>query len=169
MLIILLALPTLASAGLVRVEVKEHLPFAGGVSFGRSGSYELVEGRLHFEADPKDPANARIADLALAPVNDRGQIEYWADFTLLHPTDPAKGNGTLLYDVHNRGNKLALWTFNDGARTNAPRDAEHAGHGFLMREGYTVLWTGWSGEIQDDGTGASSADCPSRGTPTVPP
>lgn len=153
LLILLLALPTLASAGIVRVEVKEHVPFADGVSFGRSGTYELVEGRLHFEADPKDPANARIADLALAPVNDRGQIEYWADFTLLYPTVPAKGNGTLLYDVHNRGNKLALWTFNDGVRTNTPRDADHAGHGFLMREGYTVLWTGWSGEIMDDGTG----------------
>lgn len=145
--------PALASAGLVRVEVKERVPFAGGVSFGRSGSYELVEGRLHFEADPKHPANARVADLALAPVNDRAQVEYWSDFTLLYPADPAKGNGTLLYDVHNRGNKLALWTFNDGERSNTPRDVEHAGHGFLMREGYTVLWTGWSGEIQDDGTG----------------
>lgn len=150
---LLVALPTFAKAGLVRVEVKEHVPFAGGLSFGRSGSYELIEGRLHFEADPKDPANARITDLALAPVNDRGQVEYWADFTLLYPTDPAKGNGTVLYDVHNRGNKLALWTFNDGVRTNTPRDAEHAGHGFLMREGYSVLWTGWSGEIQDDDTG----------------
>lgn len=152
-LFLLFAFPTLASAGLVRVEVKEQVPFAGGISFGRSGSYTLVEGRLFFEADPKDPANAPITDLALAPVNDHGQIEYWADFTLLFPTDPAKGNGTLLYDVHNRGNKLALWTFNDGVRTNTPRDAEHAGHGFLMREGYSVLWTGWSGEIQDDGTG----------------
>lgn len=152
-LFLLVAMPTFASAGLVRVEVKEHLPFAGGASFGRSGTYELVEGRLHFEVDPKDPVNARITDLALAPLNERGQVEYWADFTLLHPTDPAKGNGTLLYDVHNRGNKLALWTFNDGVRTNTPRDEEHAGHGFLMREGYTVLWTGWSGEIQDDNTG----------------
>ena len=48
-------LPTLASAGLVRVEVKEQAPFAGGISFGRSGRYELVEGRLFFEADPVQP------------------------------------------------------------------------------------------------------------------
>lgn len=144
--------PGLSFAGLVRVEVKERVPFADGQSFGRSGAYELVEGRLFLEADPKDPANARIADLALAPTNERGQVEFWADFCLLMPADPAKGNGTLLYDVHNRGNKLALWTFNDGVRSNAPRDPEHAGHGFLMREGYSLLWTGWSGEIQDDGT-----------------
>ncbi len=151
--LLLLAIPTLAAAGLVRIEVNERLLFADGVSFGRSGCYEIVEGRLHFEADPKDPANARITDLALAPVNERGQIEFWADFTLLMPADPAKGNGSLLYDVHNRGNKLALWTFNDGALSNEPHDASHAGNGFLMNEGYSVLWTGWSGEIQDDGTG----------------
>ncbi|NLT69803.1 MAG: hypothetical protein GXX91_03810 [Verrucomicrobiaceae bacterium] len=148
-----LFLPTLASAGLVRIEVKERLPFSDGLSFGRSGSYEVIEGRLFFEADPKDPANARITDVALAPVNEKGQIEYWADFTLLKPVDPAKGNGTLLYDVHNRGNKLALWTFNDGVRSNTPRDVEHAGHGYLMDEGYSVLWTGWSGEIEEDGQG----------------
>src|SRR5690606_12560179 len=148
-----LFLPTLASAGLVRIEVKERIPFAEGLSFGRSASYEVIEGRLFFEADPKDPANARITDVALAPVNEKGQIEYWADFTLLKPVDPAKGNGTLLYDVHNRGNKLALWTFNDGVRSNTPRDVEHAGHGYLMDEGYSVLWTGWSGEIEEDGQG----------------
>jgi hypothetical protein len=138
-------------AELVRVEVGERVPFAGGTSFGRSGAYEIIEGRLFFEVDPDDEANARIADLALAPKNEQGRVEFWADFALLTPADPAKGNGTLLYDVHNRGNKLALWTFNDGVRSNAPRDAEHAGNGFLMREGYSVLWTGWSGEIQEDG------------------
>ncbi len=148
-----LLFPTLLSAGIVRVEIKERVPFAGGISFGRSGTYELVEGRLHFELDPEDSANSRITDLGLAPLNERGQVEFWSDFTLLMPADPRKGNGTLLYDVHNRGNKLALWTFNDGVRTNIPRDPEHAGNGFLMREGYVILWTGWSGEIQDDGSG----------------
>ncbi len=153
LLLIALLWPALSFAELVRVEVKERVPFAAGQGFGRTGSYELVEGRLFFEADPKDPANARIADLSLAPTNGRGRIEFWADFTLLMPADPSRGNGCLLYDVHNRGNKLALWTFNDAERSNVPRGAEHAGHGFLMREGYSVLWTGWSGEIQDDGTG----------------
>jgi len=159
-LLFTLLLPTLASAGLVRVEVLERAPFAGGTAYGRSGSYEIIKGRLHFELDPKDTANARIVDLALAPVNESGRVEFWSDFTLLLPTDPVKGNRTLLYDVHNRGNKLALWTFNEGVRSNAPRDPEHAGNGFLMREGYSVLWTGWSGEIQDDSTGRLLAGIP---------
>lgn len=139
-------------AGLVRVQISSRTPFADGMNFGNTGSYEIVGGRLHFESDPADPANARIADLPLAPTNEEGFVESWADFVLLLPADPAKGNGTLLYDVHNRGNKLALWTFNDAVRTNAPRDAEHGGNGFLMRRGFSLLWTGWSGEIEDDGT-----------------
>lgn len=147
-------------ADLARIEVRKRTPFAEGASYGRSGVYEIINGRLHFELDPKDPANARIVDLALAPVNGRGRVEFWSDFTLLKPVDPAKGNGTLLYDVHNRGNKLALWTFNEGVRTNTPAGPEHAGNGFLMREGYSVLWTGWSGEIQDDGTGRLLAGIP---------
>lgn len=147
-------------ADLVKIEVNDRAPFAEGASYGRSGVYEILNGRLHFELDPKDPANARIVDLALAPVNERGRVEFWSDFTLLKPVDPAKGNGTLLYDVHNRGNKLALWTFNEGVRTNTPAGPEHAGNGFLMREGYSVLWTGWSGEIQDDGTGRLLAGIP---------
>lgn len=149
-----------AFADIVKIEVRDRAPFADGVSYGRSGAYEIINGRLHYEIDPKNPANERIADLALAPVNERGRVEFWSDFTLLKPANPAKGNGTLLYDVHNRGNKLALWTFNDGVRTNTPTGPEHAGHGFLMREGYSVLWTGWSGEIQDDHTGRLLAGIP---------
>jgi hypothetical protein len=149
-----------AFAELVKIEVRNRLPFPEGVSYGRSGAYEIINGRLLFEIDPKDPANARIVDLTLAPINGDGQVEFWSDFTLLKPVDPTKGNGTLLYDVHNRGNKLALWTFNDGVRSNSPTGPEHAGNGFLMREGYSVLWTGWSGEIQDDETGRLLAGIP---------
>ena len=158
--LITLSIPAIAFAGLIRVEVKERAPFAEGASFGRSGAYELINGRLFFEVDPKDSANARIADLALAPVNEEGLVEFWSDFTLLAPLNPAKGNGSLLYDVHNRGNKLALWTFNEGTRTNTPSKLDHAGNGFLMREGYSVLWTGWSGEVQDDDTGRLLAGIP---------
>lgn len=144
--------PRSARAEVVSVEIRERTPFAEGRPFGNTGAYEILNGRLFFEADPEDDANARIADIERAPRNDRGLVEWWADFSLLVPVDPNKGNGALLYDVHNRGNKLALWTFNEGERSNDPRDLVHAGNGFLLREGYSVLWTGWSGEILADGT-----------------
>ena len=136
----------LAHARVVRVEIRERGPFAGGHEFGKVGAYEKIVGRLHCEVDPDHSAQARIADIKLAPRNARGRVEFWTDFFLLKPADPKRGNGRLLYDVNNRGNKLALWTFNE-ARGNNPTTLADAGNGFLMRNGWSVLWCGWSGEV----------------------
>ena len=134
-------------ARVVRLEVDERAPFAGGHSFARTGPYEKIVGRLYIEVDPSDPANARVSDLKLAPMNDRGRVEVWTDFFLLKPADPGRGNGRLLYDVANRGNKVALGSFNGGGG-NDPATLEHAGDGFLMEEGYSILWSGWSGDVE---------------------
>lgn len=149
-----------ASAEVVRIQIEQRRPFANGAGFGNTGAYESISGRLFFAVDPESPANDRITDLDLAARNGNGQVEFWADFFLLQPVDPAKGNGRLLYDVHNRGNKLALWTFNEGERTNEPVSMEHAGNGFLFRQGYSLLWTGWNGDVAADGTGRLLAGLP---------
>jgi hypothetical protein len=134
------------AAEVVRVEVRERGLFVQGYAFGRSGPYEKIVGRLHFEVSPDDAANAGITDIKLAPRNSRGRVEFWSDFFLLKPLDPQRGNRRLLYDVNNRGNKLALWTFNE-ARGNNPTTLADAGNGFLMHQGYSVLWCGWSGDV----------------------
>lgn len=136
----------------VLVEVAERSAFAEGRSFGPAGAYERIRGRMYLETDPLAEANGRISDLKLAPRNAGGKVESWTDFFLLKPADAKKGNGLLLYDVNNRGNMLALWTFNDGERTNDPKTAAHAGNGFLMRHGYALLWCGWNGKVQADDT-----------------
>jgi hypothetical protein len=146
---LLIALP--AAAEVVRIEIRETIPFAGGREFGAAGAYERISGRLWVALDPEAPANARVHDLRLAPRNAAGRVEGWTDFCLLKPVQPGKGNGRLLYDVANRGNKLALWTFNGGERSNDPHNDAHAGNGFLMRAGWSLLWTGWNGEVQEDG------------------
>ena len=151
LLVVLAGRPTLTEASIVRVEVAERMPFADGHRFEHSGPYEKLKGRIHIEVDPDDPANAQIHDLKLAPRNPRGRVECWTDFFLLKPLDPRRGNGRILYDVSNRGNKLALETFN-GARSNNPTTLADAGNGFLMRHGYSVLWTGWNGDVLADGT-----------------
>jgi len=139
--------PAALDAQVVRVEVDERVPFAGGHSFAGTGPYEKIVGRLHIEVDPNNPANGRVSDLGQAPTNQRGRVEIWTDFFLLKPVDPGRGNGRLLYDVANRGNKVALGSFN-GAGGNDPSTLEHAGDGFLMEEGYSILWSGWSGDVQ---------------------
>lgn len=127
-----MTLLALLLAEVVRVEVVSRDPFPGG--------YTKISGRLFYEVDPANEANARVCDLALAPRNARGRVEFWSDFVLLAPE---RGNGRLLYDVNNRGNKLALGAFNNRGG-NDPAE----GNGFLMRQGYAVLWCGWNGDVK---------------------
>ena len=149
-----------AHGEVVNVEVTGQGAFADGKPFGATGPYEFIEGQLHFAVDPGDPANDRIADLQLAPQNDEGLVEFSSDFFMLKPVDPSRGNRRILYDVDNRGNKLSLWSFNEGERTNTPRTEEHAGNGFLLREGYTLLWCAWNTDVQEDGENRLEIDVP---------
>ncbi|MBV8775160.1 MAG: hypothetical protein JO166_22915, partial [Deltaproteobacteria bacterium] len=120
-------------------------------SFGNVGVYEKIVGRGLAEVDPAHPLNAGIINIGKAPTNAAGRVEYTFDFYLLKPADLRRGNRRLFYDVVNRGNKLALNNLNDAARINDPCRAAHAGNGFLMRQGYSLLWSGWQGDIEEGG------------------
>jgi hypothetical protein len=76
-------------------------------------------------------------------------VEYVTDVELLRPADAARGNRVLLFEVPNRGNKLALGAFNAGVPAGAAeRNAlAAAGDGHLMREGYTLVWLGWQADV----------------------
>ena len=144
-IVYLLAVLCIASAraAVTRIEIVSSGPFAGGKPFGEVGPYVRITGRFHGELDPLLPANKGIVDLNKAPRNARGWVEYSADFDILTPADRAKGNGTLIYDVNNRGNKRLVHLLNDVPASNALDRPEQAGDGFLMRHGFTVVWSGW--------------------------
>ena len=152
-LALLLAAPAAADARVTRIEIERvESPTFEGRSFGDAGPYEKLVGRVHAEVDPDAPENAVIADIELAPRNARGMVEYSADLIILRPVDPSRGNGRLFYEANNRGRLLSLNRLNDApTATSDPSSAEDAGNGFLMREGYTFVASGW------DAT-ASSAD-----------
>ena len=132
-----------ANAEVTRIEIASQTPFLGGQAFGATGPYVRVTGHFHGELDPGHPANRIIVDIRNAPRNARGNVAYSADFDILRPADPAKGNGTLLYDVSNRGSKRIMAMLNDAPQSNALDAPEHAGDGFLMRHGFTIAWSGW--------------------------
>ncbi len=136
-----------ARAELRFLEILSREPFAGGMAFADTGPYEKIVAVARFAVDPKQERNKVIVDLDLAPSNRDGKVEFEADVCILMPKDPAKGNGALLYDVNNRGNKLALGFFNRAVNTNDPKTREDAGDGWLFRRGYTVVWSGWIGEL----------------------
>ena len=139
-----------AEARITRIEItRVEAPTFGGASFGAVGQYDKLVGRAFGEVDPRDPDNAVIEDLALAPRNARGMVEYAMDIYLLKPHDLALGNGTILWDAVNRGNKVALALFNMGAvGGNEPTGA---GDGFLQQQGYTLVWSGWQPDVAPGG------------------
>jgi len=57
-------------------------PAFGGQSFGSVGPYEQLDGIASGEIDPKDPLNAVIQDIDLAPRNSRGKVEYSMDISI---------------------------------------------------------------------------------------
>ena len=143
---------------ILRLDLTETTAFDGR-SFDGVGQYKLWSGSVVGELDPAHPDNARIVDLALAPRNARGRVEYRTDVAILAPADAAAGNGWLLYDVVNRGNKLALTRLCQGADGNGIATAPDAGDGLLMRQGYAIAWSGWQGDTPA-GMGRMTADFP---------
>ena len=143
----------------VHLDLTRRVSFAGGHAFGDTGPYERLVGRAEFELDPEEPANQNIVDLDKAPRNSHGLVEFSADVDILKPVDLSHGNRRLLYDVNNRGNRTVLRTFNDATPNPDPSSLAHAGNGFLMRQGYTVVWSGWQGDLEPAGT-LLTADLP---------
>ena len=150
-LLALLLSPSAVHAEVTALDIYRREPFADGAAFGDTGPYEKLVGVARFAVDPQDPRNKDIVDLQLAPRNRDGKVEFESDVYLLAPKDLAKGNRALLYDVNNRGNKLALGMFNSGGGGNDPATQADAGNGFLFRRGYTVVWCGWIGELLPGG------------------
>jgi uncharacterized protein (TIGR03437 family) len=147
-------LPPAAEARVVRLQIASRDSFASGTTYGSAGAYEKIRGTVFFEVDPSDPWDKVVFDLDKAPLNSRGKVEFSADFYILKPVDLSKGNGALLADVPNRGSKVILGYFNDApgtANANDPTVALDAGNGFLLRQGYTLVWVGWSAGVVPGG------------------
>src|SRR5829696_933259 len=96
---------SLADARVVRLRIERREVVLNGRTFGAAGPYEKLVGKVDFGLDPSLPANGIIVDLTLAPRNARGEVESSADFYMLKPIEPRRGNGRLFYEVGNRGGK----------------------------------------------------------------
>ena len=137
------------SAEVVRIEVQSRSDLVGGQAFGAAGSFEKIAGRIFFAVDPSLPANRIVVDLDKAPRNAVGKVEFSSDFFLIKPKDIARGNGAVLYEVSNRGGKGMLGVFNHATGSADPKTPSDMGDGFLMRQGYTLLWVGWQFDVPE--------------------
>ena len=126
LMLVAIASQAAVEARITRIEiVSVESPTAKGQSFGTVGPYERIVGKAYGEVDPKDPRNAIITDIQLAPRNARGKVEYVATFTIVKPIDMTRASGILMYTAVNRGN---------GAAAPGP-------------EGHVSVVSGWQGDV----------------------
>src|SRR5215213_8768800 len=121
----------MTSRNQIRLEISSTTPFAGGGAFGNTGAYERLLGKAHYAIDPDEDGLPDIVDLELAPRNADGLVEFSATVDIIKPVDLNKGNNRT------------------GADMTSPA---YAGDGFLMRQGYTLMWSGWQGDLIDQGS-----------------
>ena len=140
---------SVTEARVVRLRIERREVILNGRAFGAAGAYEKLIGKVDFGLDPALPRNADIVDLKLAPRNGRGEVEASADFYMLKPVEPRRGNGRLFYEVGNRGGKSLLQTFQKAAGSPDPAKETEFGDGALMRQGFTLLWMGWQWDVPE--------------------
>ena len=150
--------PAPQAAGIVdRFEVVSSVDAYGGATpAGAAGPYTVITGIVHGRLLPSHADNAGIVDIASAPTDAGGYVDYTTDVVILRPKTAATARRVLFYDVVNRGNKLGMASFVGGGTltTGAPPDATFPS---LLSAGSTVVWSGWQGNIAQTGAGATAS------------
>ncbi|MEE2885144.1 MAG: alpha/beta hydrolase domain-containing protein [Chloroflexota bacterium] len=131
----------------VNLNVERTSLFAGGESFGEGGQYQLIEGTVYFAVDPSDSVNDRVTDIHLGVNGKNGMVSFSSDFAILMPLESAKSCRRIVFDVVNRGRKTVMGNFNSAEGSTDPGGPIDPGNGFLLRNGYTIVWCGWQYDV----------------------
>ena len=131
----------------------------GGASFGNIGTYTYFLAEATGKVKATDPCAVTIVDLKTGG-DSSDTVTYTFDVVILKPTDASKVNGTLLYEVVNRGRTIALAALQDSDTMNIydalrpvmPTAATGvvrglgAGNAFILNQGMTIVLSGWQGD-----------------------
>jgi hypothetical protein len=127
-----------ASAEVVRVDVRSRSDF---------GTHERVIARVHYAVDPRLPANQRITDLAVAPKNANGRVEFDGDLLMFIPKRADTARGTVFLEVVNRGRDQSLGLMSDARQRDLAPENWNLGDRFLLAQGFTVAFLGWQFDV----------------------
>ena len=130
-----------------------------GASFGTVGTYTYILSEATGKVSANDSCAPTIVDLKNA-ADANGNVRYKFDVIVLMPTDQAKSSGSLLYIVNNRSSTSSLEKLLDGSANDlftnvspviptsgaAATAGTGAGNGFLMKQGMTIVFSGWQGD-----------------------
>jgi hypothetical protein len=145
----LIATPV-AHARITQITILKRGIAFGGYSFPLTGQYEFITGIAKGEVNPGNPQNAIITDIALAPRNQNGNVEYSHNFYILKPVNLNQGNHKMMYEPPNRGGKTYQTLNNTPTGTDDPAaltDPAVLEDSFLWTRGYTTVWSGWENKL----------------------
>ncbi|HEY3705084.1 MAG TPA: alpha/beta hydrolase domain-containing protein [Terracidiphilus sp.] len=145
--VVLILCATLAHARVSRVEITSRADVLDGEAFGDVGAYERITGRVYYQLKVDNWHNSAIVDLVNAVNLKNGEVEFASDFIVVRPKDMAKGNGSMLLEVPNRGRSRIIGLV-DGGDWDL---AHNAGDGWLLRNGYTIAAVGWQWDAAGEG------------------
>ncbi|HZM93113.1 MAG TPA: alpha/beta hydrolase domain-containing protein [Vicinamibacterales bacterium] len=145
----------MASAEVVRIDVRSREDF---------GTHERVIGRVHYAVDPKLPQNQAVTDLAAAPRNAAGTVEFAGDLLIFLPKPSANARGTVFLEVVNRGRDQSLGLMSEARQRDLAPENWNLGDRFLLEQGFTVAFLGWQFDVQaGDGLTLSVPTAPVNG------
>lgn len=129
--------------------------FGGATPAGAAGPYQVITAVVHGELDPNNPLNAGIVNIKNAPVGSDGYVAYTTDVVILRPQNAAAAKRVLFYDVVNRGSKIGAASFVGGGALDTGA-APSSSFPSLLRNGYTILWSGWQGDVPVTGNSSTA-------------
>jgi hypothetical protein len=135
----LLLAPHFVSAEVVRVEIRRR---------DDMGTHERLIGRVYFAVDPKLQANRNIADIDLAPKNEKGMVEFSGDVLFFRPKQAPQARGTVFLEVVNRGRDQSLAIMSGAQQSDLSPESWDMGDRFLLEQGFTVAFLGWQFDVR---------------------
>ena len=136
--LILILAATAAWAEVARIEIRRR---------DDAGTHQRIIARVHFTADPRLAANRAIVDLAQAPRNAAGLVEYAGDLLFFQPKEPARARGAVFLEVVNRGRDQALGLMSGAVQRSLVPESWSMGDGFLLDRGFAVAFLGWQFDV----------------------
>ena len=147
--LVLAAATTGTHAEVSGIAITSRHDVLAGKEWGAIGAYEKLDGTVHFAVDPNNPYNRAIPNIAKAPRDAKGLVEFSSAFTIITPKDRGKANGVAFFEANNRGHRSLLSSFSRASRDNGTEEEQY-GDGSLLKDGFTLVWVGWQFSVAHD-------------------
>jgi len=112
------------------------------------GTHVRVIARVRYAVDPEAAANQGIVDLAAAPRNADGLVEFAGDLLIFLPKDQAAARGSVFLEIVNRGRDQSLGLMSDAVQRDLAPENWSLGDRFFLEQGFTLAFLGWQFDVR---------------------